>query len=76
VDDLPPAPFEFGGPWCVVNDPGRFLRSLRADIRQGPRGPRAATGVIQADLLTLRELLVGRDGVIAGSANMPQASAA
>jgi hypothetical protein len=55
--DLPAVPFEFGGPYCVVVDCSRFLRSLKADVDIGPSGPRAMYGAIQADLRRLHSML-------------------
>ena len=52
-DDLPAVPFQLNA-WTEVRDAAKFLRSLRADIRRGPSGPRAFYGAIQADLLELR----------------------
>jgi len=36
VDDLPPAPFDFGSGATVV-DAAMFLRWLQADVRRGPK---------------------------------------
>jgi hypothetical protein len=52
-DDLPPVPFKLN-PWTEVRDAVKFLRSLRADIKRGPGGPRAFYGAVQADLLELQ----------------------
>jgi len=56
-DDLPATPFDFGGPHCIVVDAGKFLRSLQADVRRGPAGPRSMYGAIQGDLRRLRGML-------------------
>jgi hypothetical protein len=53
--DLPPFPFELR-PGVTVNGP-QALASWQADTRQGPRGPRARTGVLQRDLENLREAI-------------------
>ena len=55
-DDLPAEPFELN-PWATIVDRTRFLKSLQADIRRGPTGPRARHGVLQADLRHLRQRL-------------------
>jgi len=64
-DDLPPAPWTFhaatidqvaggpGGDFVTVTNTERFLESLRFDVEQGPRGPRARTGALYKDLLKL-----------------------
>lgn len=57
-DDLPPTPFEFGGPHCVVTDGGRFLRWLKSDIRRGAKGVRARFGAIQTDIERLHGVLL------------------
>ena len=57
VDDLPPAPFEFG-PGCRIVDATKFLASLQTDVRCGPRGPRNRFGAVQSDLRRLRDLLL------------------
>lgn len=57
-DDLPPAPFEFGGRWCIVINRERFLAGIQADAKAGPRGPRAKTGALRVDLLRLRTMLL------------------
>ena len=57
-DDLPAAPFEFGGPYCIVVDPCKFIASLRTDIRRGASGSRARYGALQSDLRRLRGLLL------------------
>lgn len=57
-DDLPPAPFQFGGRWCVVVSRERFLAALQSDVKAGPRGPRAKTGALYADLRRLRTMLL------------------
>jgi len=53
VDDLPPAPFHLNF-WTEVRDAAKMLRSLRADIRRGPGGPRDFYGAIQRDLQDLQ----------------------
>jgi len=72
--DLPPVPWALkvaerkvvgtglflGGPYVTVKDNERFLRSLQDDVAQGPDGPRARTGAIQADLVALVAVLAAR----------------
>ena len=36
----------------------KFLASLQSDVRRGPRGPRAKPGVLHAELLRLRDLVI------------------
>lgn len=55
---LPPTPFAFGSRGRVA-DADAFLRGLRTSITQGPDGPRARTGAIQADLALLERIVVG-----------------
>ncbi len=54
--DLPPVSFPFG-PATIVTDREKFLRWLQADIRRGPRGPRAMYGALQHDLRRLRDVV-------------------
>ena len=60
-DDLPEVPFRLN-PWTEVRDAGKMLRSLRADIRRGPSGPRAFYGALQADLLVLQRVRPASSG--------------
>ncbi len=53
--DIPLAPFNLND-WTVVEDAERFLRSLQADIRRGPSGPRAFYGSLQSELIGLQQL--------------------
>ncbi len=53
-DELPPVPFRLNA-WTTIQDTERFLRSLRADIERGPRGPRAFYGALQAELIELQQ---------------------
>jgi hypothetical protein len=39
----------------TVGDPATFFTTLRRDVEQGPGGPRARTGALQADLRLLKE---------------------
>lgn len=50
--DLPPVPFKLNG-WTTIQDTGRFLRCLQADIERGPGGPRAFYGALQGELIEL-----------------------
>ena len=61
-DDLPATPFDFGGPHGIVVDADKFLWWLQADVRRGPAGPRAMSGVIQDDLRRLRRMLTTNTG--------------
>jgi hypothetical protein len=47
-------------PAVKVTDPARFYSALAKDIAVGPRGARAMTGVLAADLYRLRDL-VGKE---------------
>jgi hypothetical protein len=61
LEDLPPVPFEFGGPWCVVVNAERFLKWMQS---QGPDSVRARNyGALQNDLRTLKEMLDGATAV-------------
>jgi hypothetical protein len=55
-EDMPPAPFDLRQ-GSVVVDAGKFLRAVQADIRTGPRGPRA--GTVHDDVQRLRDLALG-----------------
>lgn len=56
-DDLPAMPFEIM-PGEQVIGRTEFLRRLQADIRQGPRGPRARYGALQRTMEQLKRLLL------------------
>ena len=53
-DDLPQVPFRLND-WTTVSDAARFLRSLQADIKRGPSGPRAFYGALQNELIELQQ---------------------
>lgn len=55
-EDLPAAPFS-PGPAATVTDHAKYLRTLQADIRRGPSGPRARYGALQDDLRRLQRTL-------------------
>lgn len=55
-DDLPDVPFPLHHAVTVI-DKERFLNSLRKDLAQGPRGPRARSGALQSDCARLATLL-------------------
>jgi hypothetical protein len=60
VDRLPRSPFWLWPQSHRVSDPGRFFRSLAADVAGGPSGPRARNGALQEDLRRLRDLFSRR----------------
>ena len=61
VEDLPPAPFDLR-PGHTVQGGALWLASLQADVAAGPRGPRARTKALQADVVTLRGLVEALQG--------------
>jgi hypothetical protein len=55
LDRLPREPFALH-PWARVDAPATFYAALQQDIAAGPRGARARTGALAADLRRLWEL--------------------
>lgn len=53
-----------------VTDPVRFARRLRADVAQGPDGPRARTGALQQDLRLLYQMFAVQEAAPASSSRL------